>query len=228
MSFFKNGYQIFKDFVSPESLNCFVDSLYTKPVFCYGNQNFFKLIDPYIHCEEIIDLILSQKVKQVCSSFMGDNWGIGGCNLRRNILTKNVDSTITKFHRDNNSKNFIKLFFYLNDVDIGGGPFTYVEGSHIDRLEDGWTPGSRWSDEHITSLYGANRIKYLVANKGDLIVANTTGFHKGLKCVDKERMMLTINITTEEEKFGRFKMSREKFDKLTEDDRFRCRFMEII
>ena len=54
------------------------------------------------------------------------------------------------------------------------------------------------------------------------------GFHKGLKCVDKERMMLTINITTEEEKFGRFKMSRERLDKLSEDDRFRCRFMEIV
>jgi len=228
MSFFKNGYQVFKQFVEPAHLDCFVDSIETKHVVCYGNENFFKVVDPYLNCEEIIDLVLNEKVMQICHSFLGKSWAIGGCNLRRSVLTKKIDKTVTKFHRDNNSNNFIKLFFYLNDVDMSGGPFTYVKGSHTDRREQGWKPGSRWSDNQIISLYGSGRIKYLTANKGDLIVANTTGFHKGLKCIGKERMMLTINITTEEEKFGRFKMSKKKFDKLNEDNKSRCRFMEIV
>ena len=144
------------------------------------------------------------------------------------MVTDIEEKTTTFFHRDDNSKNFIKMFFYLNDVDIDGGPFTYVEGSHINRREKDWTPGSRWTDEKIASLYGLEKIVHLTGKKGDLIVANTTGFHKGLKCRTKERNMLTINFTTEAEKFGVFKMYETHFKKLTEEERFRCRFMDLV
>jgi len=228
MTFFKNGYQKFDKFIEPNHLDVFAKSLDSKFVISYGNNNFFKLKDPYINCPEIIELCFSNSVQKIVTSFLGSKWAIGGCNLRRNILTKEEEKTVTLFHRDNNSSNFIKLFFYLNDVAMDGGPFTYVEGSHIDRRESGWTDGSRWTDEQIIQLYGQDRIKYLIANKGDLIVANTTGFHKGLKCQSKERLMLTINFTTEQERYGKFKLSKSTLDRLSEDDRFRCRFMEIV
>ena len=228
MSFFKNGYEIFENFIDPNKLDIFSDSLFNKEVVCYANQNFFKLKDPYVQCPEIIDLCLTTEVQKLVRLLLGNHWAIGGCNLRRNLVTNNAENTVTFFHRDHNSNNFIKLFFYLNDVTMEGGPFTYVEGSHIDRRESGWTDGSRWTDEQITGLYGQDKIKHLTANKGDLIVANTTGFHKGLKCKVKERLMLTINFTTEQERYGKFKLKKNTLDRLSEDDKFRCRFLEIV
>ena len=225
---FKKGYQIFDSFIEPSTLDVFYEAIDKNPVTCYGNKNFFKVNDPYLVCPDIIDIALSNDIKKIATMFLGSQWGLGTCNLRRSVLTNQVDRSTTLFHRDNNSRNFIKMFFYLNDVDINGGPFTYVEGSHIDRRESGWSPGSRWTDEIIVSLYGNDRIKHLTANKGDLIVANTTGFHKGLKCKERERRMLTLNFTTEVEKFGKFKMSRHKYEDLSEEDKFRCRFTEPI
>ena len=124
---FRKGYQIFESFVVPSRLDVFSSALDNSFVTCYGNKNFFKVNDPYLVCPEIIDIALSDEVKKLATMFLGSQWGLGTCNLRRSILTKQVDRSTTMFHRDNNSRKIIKNFFYLNDVDINGGPFTYVE-----------------------------------------------------------------------------------------------------
>ena len=228
MSFFKKGYDILTNFIDPSELDIFSSVLDQCNDERTNNGNFLKITNPYLVCPEIIDLALSPNVSAVFLKYLGKNWAIGTCNLRRNYPTSNEEKTVSLFHRDDNSRNFLKMFFYLNDVNMDGGPFTYVETSHIIRKEKGWTDGSRWSDEQIEHLYGKEKIKYLTANKGDVILANTTGFHKGLKCRTNIRSMLTINFTTEQEKFGRFKMKREQFDSMNKEQKYRCRFMELV
>ena len=117
---------------------------------------------------------------------------IGTVNLRKSFVAKSPEEGTLLFHCDKNSTKFIKFFLYLNDVDLNTGPFCYVEGSHKQKFYD-WKSKYRWNHSEIEEKYGKDRIKYLTANVGDVIVATTTGFHRGVKCTQNERRMLTVN-----------------------------------
>ena len=228
MSFFTQGYEVLKNFIKPENLQVYKLALSNSIPDNYLESHFV-LKRPIVSCPEIINLALSEKVQKEVKKRIGNSWGIGTCNLRTSFAdNKPIGPRSTcLFHRDHNSSNFIKLFFYLNDVEIDGGPFVFVKNSHYDKREGSYNPGSRISDNRIKDLYGDD-IVYLTASVGDLIIANTTGFHKGLKCENKDRHMLTINYTTEEEVFGKEKIKQDTYDTLSNENKFRCRFLEII
>jgi len=86
----------------------------------------------------------------------------------------------------------MKFFFYLNDVNIDNGPFTYVEGSNK-KIFKGWNIKQRWQDKELAEIYGKENIKHITANVGDLLMGWTNGWHKGEKAIKGSRMMLTIN-----------------------------------
>ncbi len=86
---------------------------------------------------------------------------------------------------------FIKFFFYLDNVGIDNGPFTYTKGSQIQKF-DGWDSKYRWAHREISSIYGEDRIIKCTGNVGDLIIGNTNGFHKGSKVAKGERTLLSI------------------------------------
>ena len=95
------------------------------------------------------------------------------------------------YHRDRNSFKILKFFIYLNDVDRDCGPFSYIEKSHIN-----WPFLSnkqyRWKDENIFNLMPKANTFYATGNLGDLIIADTTGFHKGNNFNKGFRTMLTV------------------------------------
>jgi hypothetical protein len=96
------------------------------------------------------------------------------------------------FHCDGNSPRFLKFFLYLNDVDEQGGPFCYVAGSHQRKPFD-WRGKYHWSPNEIEAYYGSEAVRLLTARVGDLIMADTTGFHRGVKVLSASRYMLTID-----------------------------------
>jgi hypothetical protein len=96
------------------------------------------------------------------------------------------------YHCDENSFKFLKVFIYLNDVNLEGGPFTYALGSHkYKRLL--YQSKYHYTDTEINSIYTKDKIFYATANVGDIIFCNTRGFHKGTKVKKIERTMITLN-----------------------------------
>lgn len=89
-----------------------------------------------------------------------------------------------EYHVDDFNQEF-KAFVYLDDVDEGNGPFTYIRGSHVShfvRLKKqllGNTKGSSTSffEEDLGELI-KNEVK-LVGKAGTLILADVRGFHRG-------------------------------------------------
>ena len=73
-------------------------------------------------------------------------------------------------------------------------------------------------------IYGKDRIKHLTANYGDLLIATTNGFHKGLKIEEGERTMFTMNFLIHPEIEGgdvrtaknRFYVKQSRVDDLPE------------
>ena len=152
---------------------------------------------PLLTCKGVFDLAFDDKVIEIAKNYFGCLPTLNNAQLRKSKATNVKEGQIpgngqtTLFHCDKDSPRFIKFFFYLNDVKENNGPFTYVRGSHLQKFE-GWRRKYRWTQNEIEQIYGKERIVSYNANVGDLVLGNTSGFHKGMKVEEGERLLLTI------------------------------------
>jgi len=153
----------------------------------------------------------------IATEYFGCSPALGTVNLRRSFVNDLPEEGTQLFHCDKNSVKFIKFFLYLNDVDVNTGPHCYVEGSNHNKFEH-WQRKYRWNYEEIQDIYGEEKIKYLTGKPGDVIVATTTGFHRGAKPVVNERDMYTINYVIHPEFWvnPEFKIKKDFYDALSE------------
>jgi len=156
------------------------------------DPRFSTVDEPLLNCRSTIPLVFTPLFEAIASAYIGAPAGVGGVNLRRSKRTELQEEATLLFHSDKNQARFLKFFIYMTPVDTGSGPFTYVTGSHKRRFR-GWDSKYRWSYEEIAGLYGSQAIKEFHGEVGDVVVADTTGFHRGKKVRDRERAMLTVN-----------------------------------
>ena len=150
---------------------------------------------------EIMEYVCSDVVFDVVSGFYECVPIFSWCKVHKTMFSEKEEFFGTQyFHFDSNSLCVLKAFLYLDDVtDISQGPFIYARGSHLDRFE-GWReqenrPGKwRYYDQKIQDYY-SDRIQPVYANAGDIIFANTTGFHKAgkISLQNVSRHMLTLH-----------------------------------
>jgi len=156
-------------------------------------NNHVQMIEPFLNSPTAHKIAFDDRLIQIATGFFDCVPGIGTFNLRRSEANGNRVCGTNMFHRDFNSPvKILKFFFYLNDVTEENGPFTYVEGSNRE-MPLHWDSYHRWPDHEIENVYGKNRIKFVTANVGDLLIGATNGFHKGLKLKNGDRTMFTIN-----------------------------------
>ena len=99
------------------------------------------------------------------------------------------------YHVDVFSKEF-KSFIYLDDVDVGNGPFTYLPGTHTSHfrrmrkqlLWDGTGASTSFSDEDLGSLL--KREQQITGPAGTMILADVRGFHRGSPQLERSRSAL--------------------------------------
>jgi ectoine hydroxylase-related dioxygenase (phytanoyl-CoA dioxygenase family) len=167
-----------------------------------GRTNFLAVHDPFLNCPSTVDLAFGDALLDVATAYLECPPAVGGGNLRKSFVNDLPDFDTLHFHSDPNSSRFLKFFFYLHDVDEGGGPFCYVVGSHREKFR-GWRRKYRWTPREIEARYGRDRITYVTAAAGDIVVADTTGFHRGTKVRTADRSMLTVDFVVHPEFGGR-------------------------
>ncbi len=175
-------------------------------------------------------LATNDTILGIASAFLGCLPSLGTTNLRLSTSELSKEAGTCMFHRDFNSPvKLIKFFTYFNDVTMENGPFTYVESSNRQMPSSPhWSTQHRWPNEPIEELYGKERIINLTANYGDLLIATTNGWHKGLPLQQGQRLMLTLNYIVHPELGGSgihgppqpsHRVSRELFDTIPEAKR---------
>lgn len=147
--------------------------------------------------------LLDERFIDLAAGYLRSVPAVGSVTLRKSFANDVPVFDTLYFHVDPNSVHFLKLFVYLHDVGPDGGPFTYVRGSHRERFR-GWSTRRRWSEQEILAQYPAERIVAMTASAGDVVVADTTGFHRGSKPRAADRCMLTISYVLEPEYGGRY------------------------
>lgn len=210
------GYHVIKNLFSVEE----IDNLYekTKKYFVVDDktQHRHKKVDqPLINSPEIIPYVFNDYSLKIALSYMKCYPAIGTLNFRKSFVNDLEEEGVQMFHIDPNSPRFLKFFLYLNDVDEQGGPFCIVEGSNHSKHHNRYEY-HRWPEEEIIKHYGKNSIKQITANKGDMIVASTSCYHRGVKCISNERTMLTLNYVIHPEEFlpPTFQMRQSDIDSL--------------
>jgi hypothetical protein len=221
-----NGYAVIKNFIDIDILKIVKDSfdaIKQKGQLQYNDNYTEQVGHPLLTCPGVTDVAFNDEVIKLAKTFFGCMPVINNAQLRKSKATTLHENNLsgngqtTRWHCDKDSPRFLKFFFYLTDVEIENGPFTYVKGSHKEKF-DNWKSKYRWSDEEILSKFGEDRIISLCANVGDLIIANTNGFHKGKKVESGERILLTIYTgvhPTEWSKMGG-KIGIDDYNKLSE------------
>lgn len=154
---------------------------------------------------------------------------------RTEVMKKKIGSSF--FHRD--AEGDFTYFIYLEDIDNCSGALQYVKGSHnfnyksfmpITNHDKGLREDGNiaYSENEILKYYKDNDIVTAIGKKGTLLIADTTGFHKGPnwsdECLEKrsrsvihgvyqQRLLFDNNL------FQEMKMSLEVYKSLSREQK---------
>lgn len=102
------------------------------------------------------------------------------------------------WHRDREDVKILKVFVCMEDVDATKGPFTYAPGTHLEGrvkqepdffLEKSGT--RRTTDAMMDKVVPKTDWVYSVGKAGDVVFADTNGYHKGGEVAEGYRLLFT-------------------------------------
>lgn len=137
---------------------------------------------------EIIQIANDSRIINIISKYLGVKPTISNINCWWSFGDREVAKEAQYFHRDVDDYKFVKMFFYLTDVNEENGPHIFVKGSHkINKL----LQLRRFNDNEVAENF-KNQIITLVRPKGSCFIEDTYGIHKGQLPVNGKRLLLQI------------------------------------
>lgn len=171
----------------------------SSPEAARNYTNFVSLKNPLLICPELVEILREENIFKTIAGYLGPRFALSGSNIRKSYVTDFDDADTNKWHVDGNAGKLLKLFIYLNDViDYAHGPTEYIIGSHLSKYR-GWDASYRIPDQTLRTNYRDEDFISLTGKYGEVRIADTTGFHRGIKVVQKDRIMITLNFCTHPE-----------------------------
>ena len=202
--FEKDGYIYLADLLTPEELENINKYLKNQKMFDLyrldlgefdsnnipsethvGNFN----ADVMVNCPHVFKLANHPKVLSIVTQYLGCKPMINNILGWRSFVIDDEPEHPQKYHRDVDDWKLVKLFLYLTDVDMGGGPHYYVKGSAYTNT---CTEIRRYSDKEIEEEFGKENIVPHIAPKGTVVLEDTYGMHKGAVPKTHDRAIVQI------------------------------------
>ena len=136
---------------------------------------------------------------RIANAYLGQRARMRAVQLWLNYATDDEAASTQLFHRDGDDLMNLKIFTYLTDVKGCNGPFVFIPGSQPLgnwRINPAKSKYDRVSDEEMIQVAPRDKWMVCVGNAGDVIFADTCGYHKGLKPVEGYRLMLMVHYTS--------------------------------
>ena len=157
-----------------------------KNIWWLHNNNELLNIDVVQH------IITSEYLLKIAENYLGCNPILHNISFWASY-PGDVDTTQT-FHQDFDDIKFLKIFFYLNDVDNNNGPHVYVKNSldNMNLIQDENNKLSqRYDDNKVNKIFKDNIIK-ICGDTGSMIFEDTHGLHKGTNVKEGKRFVLQL------------------------------------
>lgn len=148
--------------------------------------------DPLVCLKDTPTVVFDPRILGMATAFYGAMPLVTFLKVRHAFGNSLAPADTQLFHVDGGSFRIFKALLYLHDVHEGGGPFCYVRGSHRKKWT-GWEQKARYTDSEIEDVYGSDSIVRCYAQAGDVILADTTGIHRGEKPANINRSILIVN-----------------------------------
>ncbi len=148
----------------------------------------FDLESPFVR------LAIHPAILLVANQYLGLRSSLRAINVWVNRPNSELPKESQLWHRDGDDRMILKVFVYLVDVDMGNGPFWFIPGTHQQRCvsSDSSAEPPRIEDQVMRAWIGESRWKAFTGSTGTIIFADTTGLHKGGKCDERARVLLTF------------------------------------
>jgi hypothetical protein len=162
----------------------------------YGTEDKSRPIDidnPFVQ------FYLSDELLQIACSYLGYIPQLFEVYIEKTVpIGENSPTYSQNWHRDPEERKTLKIFLYLNDVNLESGPFTYILGSQptgktkLSKLYPQKLPhGSYPNIDSVPNLIEDGNCYVAIAGKATLIFCDTAGIHKGGYATSQERIMST-------------------------------------
>ena len=157
--------------------------------------------DPLVHVPEVVDVAFDPRLLDLAGAYLGCPPLLGFVKLTRSLVNGLRPFDTEEFHVDGNGTSLVKAFVHLHDTGPDAGAHHFVRASHRERIA-GWNVADRASEELIRRRYGRERIVVHEARAGDVVLEDTSGFHRRGKARTRDRTLLILNYVVHDEYGG--------------------------
>lgn len=157
--------------------------------------------DPLVALPQLVDIAFDPRLLELAGAYLHCPPLLGFVKLTRSLVNGLRPFDTEEFHVDGNSTSLVKAFVHLHDTDIGAGPHQFVRASHRERIV-GWDAEARAPEDLIERRYGRDRMVVHGARAGDIVLEDTSGFHRRMKATSRDRTLLILNYVVHDEYGG--------------------------
>ena len=147
-----------------------------------------------------LEIALRPELLEIAGRYMGMRVYLRGLQLCWDWPTPGPPADTQLWHCDSDDVVNVKVFVYFTDVDMGGGPFCFVPRTHVFGDRAYWLAQrkgeGRTTDDWMAAAVPSSQWSVCTGGVGTVTICDTTGYHKGLKPIRSDRLMLIIQYTS--------------------------------
>jgi Phytanoyl-CoA dioxygenase (PhyH) len=162
---------------------------------------------PLLNPDDIfVRFALQRQLLGIVNGYFGMFAKLRYYNVWHNLATKDEPRESQLWHRDPEDRYILKLFVYFTNIDEGGGPLSYIPGSHTRgafKVEapstahlEGRTRVRRSDDSQISVVAPKSKWITALGPRGTAVLVDTTGYHKGGWARQRDRILYTCMFTS--------------------------------
>jgi hypothetical protein len=156
-----------------------------------NRTNILQVDQPLLQFPELTRLALNPTVLDIAGAYLGALPLMSFAKIRKSFANKLPYFDTELYHIDGNSRSMVKALLYLSDIDIETGPHEFVAGTHTTTADI--DAEGRWTRDDMIRMYGEDRIHSITGKAGDLIIEDTTGFHRAARPIQGDRKIAIFN-----------------------------------
>lgn len=188
------GWKILDYKLSPSSLEKIIHFINTTPAYTvkksdaslisfekqkrYSAGRYMWKHEDIVQLDEVQKLIRDPGLHQLAQEYLGCCPFLSSVSLWLDTIQ---DQSIQEhvFHFDLDGPKFLKIFFYISDVDIDSGAHIYIQKTHSHVKPKAFRTSKRYTDEELLNFFGEENKIVFTGPAGTIFAEDTMGFHRG-------------------------------------------------